>query len=90
MEIGLPEIKSEIFAHGDGMLYIVDPWEKDFHRPVVRRRVWATGLYARDCPSLVGQGVRRLTSGTYMTDSGARIRVTGQDDELSERRHLAC
>ena len=86
MEIGLPEVKSEVFEHEDGMLYIADPWEKEFHQPVVRRRVWATGLYARDCPSLIGQGVRRLTNGTYMTDSGARVPVTGQSYELSECR----
>ncbi|MBD3405017.1 MAG: hypothetical protein GF411_02640 [Candidatus Lokiarchaeota archaeon] len=77
-------IESEIVVR-DGKLYILDPWQRDFEKPVQFRLGWPTGLLSENYPLFVGQKVTNCGNGTFLLrESNIYIQLENGRDTLPE------
>jgi hypothetical protein len=81
---------SEIVAR-DGWLYVLDPWESHYTKPIRYRIAWPTGLLAKDYPHLVGRKAKPCADGTFRFSDGLMLRLehggeTRPDTNYSEER----
>ena len=65
---------SEIVERG-GRLFVLDPWENDFSKPVRYRLAWPTGLIAANYRHWVGDSVTSVGGGVYRLKVGLCFRL---------------
>jgi len=74
-------------------LYVLDPWESSWTKPIQYRLAWPTGLDARDYQFLVGKHVSYVAGGLYRLPNGTFLRLesgekTKPDFNQSEERRI--
>ena len=77
----------------DGKLFVLDPWESHFTKPIRYRTAWPTGLFAKDYPHFVGQKVKACAGGTFRFSDGLMLRLehggeTKPDSNYFEERPI--
>jgi hypothetical protein len=59
----------------DGLLYVLDPWENHFTKPIKYRLAWPTGLSAKDYPLFAGQKVQACYGCMYRLPDGVLLKL---------------
>uniref|UniRef100_A0A6M3LGQ1 Uncharacterized protein n=1 Tax=viral metagenome TaxID=1070528 RepID=A0A6M3LGQ1_9ZZZZ len=88
------DIQSTIVEREDGRLYILDPWQNHFTKPIKYRTAWPTGLSATEYPHLIGKNCVAKGTGLYLVDGGIYVALEHRDKtmpsaEFSEERIIS-
>ena len=67
-------MESEIVEY-DGKLFVLDPWQNEFSRPIKYRTCWPTGILASQYPHLIGQKCRTNGTGVALLEDKTWIRL---------------
>jgi len=81
------EPSSEIVDR-DGKLFVLDPWESHFTKPIRYRTAWPTGLFTKDYPHFVGQKVKACGgNGTFRFSDGLMLRLEHGDETRPDSKY---
>ena len=84
--------KSEIVER-DGKLFVLDPWENHWTKPIKYRLAWPTGLFSKDYSHFIGKKCVHWSGGICRLDNGIFLKLehgekTHPDDEYTEERRI--
>ena len=87
------KMESEIVDR-DGKLFVLDPWQNHFSKPIKYRTCWPTGILTSQYKHLVGKRCRTNGTGVAILEDKTWIRLehgpdTTPDPDQCEERQIA-